>query len=196
MDPKSYMNGDPIPIIDKWMANDLRYYGIARTVKKKRLYSFIVRDKKKIPEDPVVIYESTASAVEIGRLVSSLLDRYNSGVTNDGQTLSRRDKDKPSPGDIVHFSDNERTHTAILLEYGDVNSFVLFLTTNPLWNPLCRRMTREELSFTGWPIRESRVTYLAPVIRPTCNMTGSDKSIPTHRLHDLLLEFNREDTKY
>jgi hypothetical protein len=97
----------------------------------------------------------------------------------------------PEPGDVVHFSDGQRTHCAFLLEIEvhEGNAWALFLTTNPLWSERSRQATDEELSFTGFSIDNTRTTYLVPVVRPIVDASPSGNSITPHRLGDLREEF-------
>lgn len=93
------------------------------------------------------------------------------------------------PGDVVQFNDGQKTHLAFLLGLKGDDAWALFLTSNPYWNPRCRAASEEELSFTGFPIKEDVTTYLASVVRPVLDATPSGNVLPDHRTQNLICEF-------
>lgn len=199
MNPEDYLSGsDYLPksgVRSKAQAVRTYHYGLVRAGKKSKLTVFVVRDQESVPEDAIETRVTTATYKEVFNLATSMLDEYAAALVTEAERLASLPPPAADMGDVVYFSDGDGTHTAIFLEEVGSDSFVLFLTTNPHWNPLCRPMTREEMSFTGMPARNSRVTYLAPVFRPTHLMTRSGRSLPSHRTVGLLEEFDREEAR-
>lgn len=199
MGPEDYLLGlDRLPesgVHPKAQVVRNYYYGMVRAGKKNKLTIFVVREQESVPEDAIEIRLTAATYKEVFSLAQSLLDEYAAALVVEAERLANIPPPAADAGDVVYFSDGDGTHTAIFLAEVGTDSFVLFLTTNPHWNPLCRPITREEMAFTGMPARNSRNTYLAPVFRPTHLMTRSGRSLPSHRTAGLLEEFDREEAK-
>lgn len=94
------------------------------------------------------------------------------------------------PGLIAHFTDGQKGHTGVVLDVSDDGeAWALFLTSNPTWNRRSRRLTLDELSLCGFPLKEGMTTYFAPVVRPARDAHHSGLMFPEHRLTDLASEF-------
>jgi len=95
-----------------------------------------------------------------------------------------------SRGQVVHFSDGQRVHTALILGVSEDgrDAWALFLTSKPDWNKRARALTGEELAHFGFP-EKSDLTYFAPVIRPASDIHETDLFYPEPRVDDLVREF-------
>lgn len=189
MDLKEYMSGAPLPPDPKAKPEKpkkARIYGLARG-RKGELRRFVVLSRENVPETAVVVREEVCDGQQVQALVDALYKEFSEGAVQPDPIPWA-----PSPGEVVHYCDGDGTHTAVVLESGPVLSFVLFLTTNPLWNPMARPITRDELALTGWGMRHGRQTYFAPVVRATAHMVRTGNSFPHHRVDALLKEFDRE----
>ena len=94
-------------------------------------------------------------------------------------------------GSVASQIDGGTIHQAIILESGSLETFALFLTTNPNWCRCSRRITKEEAALVGFYGQIAK-TYLAPVIRSTCDfVVENDCTFPEHRVVALKKEFPR-----
>lgn len=91
-------------------------------------------------------------------------------------------------GDIVIHADHHGQHTGILLEYGKLNSVLLFITSNPLWHAKARQLTKDELSLLGYSIKK-KPSYFAPVVRSTRYIMTTGREFPDYRVEQLREEF-------
>ena len=80
-------------------------------------------------------------------------------------------------GTFALHNDGRRSHAALILGVcsADPEAFLaLFLTSNPHWNPDCRKATEEEIRMLHMKPLD-KPSYLAPVIRPK-------REFPSYRL--------------
>lgn len=171
------------------------HYGVVKVGKKNKLVAFIVRDQESIPVDAIETRTRITTSKEVKALSDAMLAEYEETAKAESMRIATLPPPAADLGEIVYFSDGDGTHTAIFLESVGDDCFALFLTSNPYWNPACRPITQEEMAFTGMPVRMSRSTYLAPVLRPSYLMTRTGVSIPSHRVTELLKEFDREEAR-
>jgi len=101
---------------------------------------------------------------------------------------------KIRPGDVIMYADglSNKAHTAIVLEYDSQEIFMLFLTSNPYWNHNCRPIMTDELAYFNFGTRNEKLTYLAPVVRPTAHVAKVNGGFPKERVEEFLEEFPRE----
>jgi len=94
-------------------------------------------------------------------------------------------------GQVVHFSDGQRVHTALILDVSEnkQDAWALFLTSNPLWNKRSRQLTSDELAHFGFPEEDEKHTYFAPVIRPLSDAVDAELDYPEPRVEALAQEF-------
>jgi hypothetical protein len=95
-------------------------------------------------------------------------------------------------GAIASHIDGGTVHQAIILESGCVETFALFITSNPLWNKYSRKISKEEAALAGFHSKNIANTYLAPVIRSTSDFAVEiDSAFPLHRVESFKKEFLR-----
>jgi hypothetical protein len=88
-------------------------------------------------------------------------------------------------GDVAHHSDCQGSHQAVVL--GEIDDMVMavFVTSSVGFG--VRRASVEELGCLGY--RNTRDTYLAPVIRPMKEFTSEGFKFPEYRVQELIDEF-------
>lgn len=150
----------------------LRYYGLSGVGVNAR--DFVSADAESIPHDALEVRVGPGSIAAILARRLRVEHQLTHPSSLDGA------------GKVFHHSDGGRVHSGICVGTLGPDLMLLFMTTSPNWNPLCRRMTREEQVMIGFPIR--RITYLAPVLRPD-GVTWSGSEIPDHRTSALRREF-------
>ena len=94
------------------------------------------------------------------------------------------------PGRVAYFLDRDGSHMSVMLEPGQPNSFILFITSNPFWNNFSRELTDDEISLIGMPIKNKK-SYFAPVIRPTTLLNPIKACFPKWRVMELMEEFRK-----
>jgi hypothetical protein len=149
----------------------------------------VVRDPAKIPDQPVLMAQ-TYDAADAPRLAKELVAEYKKQTRDEvrGAPAPKPQALPPefAPGEVVYHADGYGFHPAVLLATRGDEHLLLFLTSNPDWNPFCRRLGRDEAALTGVPIK--RATYFAPVVRRG-DISPSGVSFPSHRVASLLAEF-------
>lgn len=175
----------------------LRYYGVYLSKRGPR--SFITKTERDIPRGTKVLRTTMGSAQAVELSTQLLLDFIHGKVANNytrGQGLelaelaeSHIQREKMAStfdGRVGHHSDGDKVHTLIALSVEEDDVVCLLLTSNPLWNPYTRRLSKEEAVFVGWPRGN---TFLAPVYRSLSEVFWTDRYFPDHRVDDLRKEF-------
>lgn len=161
------------------------------------------------PEKGLMYYGIVPTGASVKSFTSSSRDDIPDGATKVGiapgsvaealgkrlQTVHELEQpaSKEDAGRVFHHSDGGRVHSGICVGTLSGDLMLLFMTTNVEWNPFCRRITRDEHAMTGFPSKNKRMTYLAPVIRPDTEVTWTEVTIPEHRSAALRAEFFKID---
>ena len=152
----------------------LYYYGLWLANSGKECI-FVCTTKEKIP--------STATQKLEGVMLSE-----RAYVLANELKLGPAPRHKFRVGDIVIYADRHGQHTALVLHKGNEYSTFLFVTSNPDWNENARAVTKKEESLLGYPDKGT-ISYFAPVVRYNEYAVETGKSYPTHRVKDLVVEF-------
>lgn len=99
---------------------------------------------------------------------------------------------KLKSGDIVMYADKYGQHTAIVINPGEYKTVFIFITSNPLWSNLSRKMSKDELALLGYPDR-GKVSYFVPVSRYNEFAVSLGRSFPSHRVVKLKEEFELKE---
>jgi len=166
-------------------------YGIAKT-EKDTIVSFYARSCKrhniikKYDNNGSKIIEYYYSLFYSSKYAQNASEELHTRYNNSTRNL---DIKKIQSGSIVEHIDGGTTHQAIILDVDGMSALALFLTSNPLWNPYCRKITKEEAALIGFYGSVS-ITYIAPVIREVENFIVTNCVLfPEHRLKNLKKEF-------
>lgn len=110
---------------------------------------------------------------------------------DEATAIARRDLShaKFRPGEIVIYADNQGQHTAIVLHSMEHESYFAFVTTNPHWGSISRKILKDEQSLLGYPDK-GRTSYFTPVIRDNDMAVSIGRSYPLHRVKELIREFD------
>lgn len=166
-------------------------YGIAKT-EKGTVVSFYARSVKK--HNIIKKYDNNGSKIieyYYSFFNSSKCAQSASEEVFSKYSMPKRDIDikEIQSGSIAEHIDDGTTHQAIILDVDGMTVLALFLTSNPLWNPYCRKITKEEAALIGFYGSVS-ITYVAPVIRDVENFVVTNFVLfPEHRLKNLRKEF-------
>jgi len=169
-------------------------YGVKKT--RKGEFQRFKSHKREVPYEAVVVCRKRMTVAE-SRIESRafyaqfILESADAASVYDLQKEAKNYKCNIGKGEVVSFIDDDRNHTAIVLEYTNELCCLLFVTSNPYWNTYSRLVTEDELAILGYT-NSKRDSYFAPVIRPTKFVHSKNHSFPQHRIESLLEEFGVE----
>jgi len=168
-----------------------RYYFGVR--KNKNHYSkFICKSSELIPENMVAIRFKILKPTDVEKEANEFYEKYIAENHIPEQVVKNTISEKIiDAGEVVYFVDGQKIHTSIVIEYNKEYSRLLFITSNPYWNPWSRPISGDEETLLGYPSR-GKTSYLAPVIRPSKFIKRSGCSFPSHRIDSLMMEFPEE----
>lgn len=170
------------------------FYGLAQ-IDGNDCTRFICKDIETIPHDSILTEEIECKSSEINKIAEKLLSDYYLGKLDIKPEIQQiKPKNEIINGSVVYYID-DRHHTALCLEIGKIQSKILLVTSNPFWNPYSRKLTEEENMLLGFPDR-GKVSYFAPCIRLSVNLSTPKAQFPSHRIKDLLNEFKTFNPKY
>lgn len=156
----------------------LYYYGIWLTKPRRGIGKqsvFVCTKKTSIPNSAILVNQGVMLDTKAYKLANELIEE-------------ERRKLKLLKGDIVIYADKYGQHTAIVLKKGDTESTFLFVTSNPNWGRMARKITRDEESLLGYPNR-GRTSYFVPVVRVNVYAVETGKSYSSYRIEELIEEF-------
>lgn len=166
------------------------YFGVTKT---NNGYSrFICKTLDLIPKNMVSVRFKLLKSCDVESESINFYNNYLAEQTLEIVKINKTEiKKNISVGDVTYFIDGQKLHTSIIMEYNEDMSKMLFITTNPYWNPWSRPISREEEVLLGYPSK-GKISYLAPVIRPSKFIKQSGKSFPSHRIDSLKEEFSED----
>jgi hypothetical protein len=155
------------------------------------LRPFMVSREWLVPIRVEIVHQVSCTDKQARSLLKWLASHYESGYP----TAARWDRAKgePSrlqPGQVVIKDDGLKAHMAIWMGYGEdqASHNLLIVTSNPRWNPNCRKVQAEELLAMGHSL--SRHTgYLAPYLSEEDNLIPTDVALSDLRVEELSKEF-------
>lgn len=175
------------PTVDAWLsgaamgdtagdpADTPYWYGVHRTSRGK-MAGFIVKNPDLVPSDVMIIRQTFG--IQGARRD---LDLMLAEVLNPAPP-------KMAPGALITLSDGDGIHLGVLIDTRGEEFALVVLTSNPYWNPLARPATPDDLA----ALRKSatKITYLAPIVRPKANVFHRHGEISQHRVDAMRTEFN------
>ena len=156
----------------------LYYYGVWLTEPRRGIGKrsvFVCTKKTSIPNSAILVNQGTMLDEEAYKLANELKDK---------EQWTR----KFLKGDIIIYADKYGQHTGIVLKKGETESTFLFVTSNPNWGRMARRITRDEEALLGYPNR-GRTSFFVPVVRPNVFAIETGKSYSSYRIEELIEEF-------
>jgi hypothetical protein len=189
-------------------------YGVKRS-SKGRLHTFICLEKNFQKQRGVVTYETIVKDSErdprLKSIASIAQDRSFEMLKAEKQKESKikttssikqiqslikkkalpSAKPKPEgifPGSIVIHADGHGQHTAIVLIKEELDSVLLFVTSNPYWGKVVREMTRDEQILIGHSVKQ-KSSFFVRVNRSNKELLSTGSSFPKHRTTELKKEF-------
>jgi hypothetical protein len=139
-----------------------------------KVASFAAKDENNFPKS--AFYSKLITTDTPGQETIKLLEEY-----------LKHNKVQFRIGCVGQYSDGGKVHTAICLGQYKEEIQLLFLTSNEKWNKFARLATKEELGLVG--LKNTKLTYLAPVCRPVQHIFWTNQRLPNHRVENLIKEF-------
>jgi len=167
-------------------------YGVKRS-SRGRLHAFICLEKNFKKQKRVVAYKTLKKDAQLAEHLSYEMlkkikkERQRELITDKTYKPTER-QSEINEGSIVIHADGEGQHTAIILVKKELDSVLLFVTSNPYWGKVVREMTMNEQMLIGHSVKK-KSSFFVRVSRSNQELLPTGSSFPKHRIIDLKKEF-------
>jgi hypothetical protein len=150
---------------------------------------FFKSDASNVPASALFVKEVDVPHSEIGSFQSAFHRECKGLQPKAPKQLNTNHYDKTiRAGNIIHCSDGDGNHVAVVTRVGDEFCGVVMLTSNPFWNDRSRQLTKDEEKFFSFP-KGRKDTFFAPTVVSVRNIHKVNYDYPPHRLNELIEEF-------
>lgn len=169
-------------------------YGVKRS-SKGRLHAFVCLEKNFQKQRGVVIHEVLEQDAKQAEQLSFEMLKQVKQERKKEVTIEKSNHlaniSKPPlihEGSIVIHADGQGQHTAIVLIKKELDSVLLFVTSNPYWGKVVREMTIDEQILIGHSVKQ-KPSFFVRVNRSNEELLSTESSFPKHRTAELKEEF-------
>lgn len=168
-------------------------YGVKKS-SKGRLHAFVCLEKNFQKQRGVVIHEvleqdaKQAEQLSFEMLRQIKQEKQKEIAIEETARLAKPKKPSIHEGSIVIHADGHGQHTAIVLIKEELNSVLLFVTSNPYWGKVVREMTTDEQMLIGHSLKK-KSSFFVRVNRSNEELLSTGSSFPKHRTTKLKKEF-------